>query len=372
MPDTKPALLLFFASFQVAIAQNFIHNPGFEPIQREFAQEYEPDQHLTRSYARGCISCLHGWTNNAAAFADLNRTFLNRPPRAHPVRVFGESYAVITVSGNDPEGKARMIDTRSAYMTTKLKSPLRKGKRYRIGFQVALSRNLSNSSLNHLGILFSEKPLNLDSLDLLNMQPQILMRWVVDTSGEYVRVQDDFEAGSDFAFLTLGYFPDAENRKTLYRAPDLDGVQIDLAEYNKHPMARFCIDEVEVLELPDLITLQQTVSERIDVKNIQFETNQSTLTPAGLAELDKVAALLNEIPVLNLGIEGHTDNAGEPDFNMRLSVQRANAIVSYLEGQGIEARRLKASGYGETRPLVPNDSAEHRALNRRVVLKVSE
>ncbi len=69
-------------------------------------------------------------------------------------------------------------------------------------------------------------------------------------------------------------------------------------------------------------------------------------------------------------ISGHTDNTGTPELNQSLSEQRAQSVVDYLVNKGIEARRLKAAGYGETKAVADNQSEEGRAINRRTELKI--
>jgi outer membrane protein OmpA-like peptidoglycan-associated protein len=65
-------------------------------------------------------------------------------------------------------------------------------------------------------------------------------------------------------------------------------------------------------------------------------------------------------------VEGHTNDIGDDAFNYGLSERRAAAVVDWLVRSGIDRNRLASKGYGETRPVVPNDSDEHRAQNRRV------
>ncbi len=76
-------------------------------------------------------------------------------------------------------------------------------------------------------------------------------------------------------------------------------------------------------------------------------------------------------PNYTLEIEGHTDNTGDAAKNMDLSQRRANTIKKYLVTKGIDEKRLTAQGFGDTRPLVPNDSEENKAKNRRVEFKVN-
>ena len=116
--------------------------------------------------------------------------------------------------------------------------------------------------------------------------------------------------------------------------------------------------------------MQKEISEKINIKNIQFETGKTILNPIGQSEIDKLVKLLEELPYLNVSIEGHTDDEGVADFNMELSNKRANEILAYVHKKGIDLERLQAKGFGESIPLVPNTNPENRTLNRRVEIKV--
>lgn len=84
--------------------------------------------------------------------------------------------------------------------------------------------------------------------------------------------------------------------------------------------------------------------------------------------LDEAVEVLKVNPDVNVEVQGHTDNVGDPDYNVGLSERRANAVRDYMISKGIPSSRLRAKGYGMTRPHVSNDSEQGRALNRRVEL----
>lgn len=112
--------------------------------------------------------------------------------------------------------------------------------------------------------------------------------------------------------------------------------------------------------------------ESIVLKNIFFETNSHSLLPTSFAELNTLIELMQKNPSLKLMIEGHTDNIGKEELNIKLSQQRAEAIVSYLTEKGIEPSRLKAKGYGFSKPIADNNTEEGRAMNRRTEIKIIE
>jgi outer membrane protein OmpA-like peptidoglycan-associated protein len=108
------------------------------------------------------------------------------------------------------------------------------------------------------------------------------------------------------------------------------------------------------------------VGERIILKNVQFETGSAELKEASFAELNKAISFMMENPVLNAEINGHTDNIGDSLANITLSKARAESVADYLFENGISESRLSSTGFGSSRPLVPNNSNENRAKNRRV------
>jgi outer membrane protein OmpA-like peptidoglycan-associated protein len=114
--------------------------------------------------------------------------------------------------------------------------------------------------------------------------------------------------------------------------------------------------------------LQQKLN--VIVKNLQFEVGSAVIAASSFDDLDQLAEILLQNPSVRLSIEGHTDNQGEREKNIRISRERAQAVMDYLIGKGVEAARLKATGYGPDKPLVPNTSRDNRAINRRVELKL--
>ncbi|OIP82729.1 MAG: hypothetical protein AUK44_07080 [Porphyromonadaceae bacterium CG2_30_38_12] len=107
------------------------------------------------------------------------------------------------------------------------------------------------------------------------------------------------------------------------------------------------------------------------LQGIQFERAKFIIKPLSYVILDHVARVLNENPTYLVEIQGHTDNEGKAETNLKLSNNRANVVRDYLISKGIDASRLSANGYGDTRPIAPNTSAINKAKNRRVEFIVS-
>ncbi|MDQ3100447.1 MAG: OmpA family protein [Bacteroidota bacterium] len=113
-----------------------------------------------------------------------------------------------------------------------------------------------------------------------------------------------------------------------------------------------------------------TAGSTIALRNIFFNTASYDLLPASNTELEKLVRLLKGNPTLRIELGGHTDDVGSDDANLKLSDQRANTVRTYLVATGIEAERITAKGYGETKPIESNDSEEGRAQNRRTEVTV--
>ena len=105
-------------------------------------------------------------------------------------------------------------------------------------------------------------------------------------------------------------------------------------------------------------------------KNVQFEKNAFNLLNISKVELDKLVQVLVENPTIKLQINGHTDNTGNAEDNLKLSTNRAKAVVDYLISKSINPSRLSYKGFGATNPIAENSTEEGKAKNRRTEFAV--
>lgn len=112
------------------------------------------------------------------------------------------------------------------------------------------------------------------------------------------------------------------------------------------------------------------VGMKIYLQNIQFANAKATLLSKSYKQLEQLYRLLLYYPSIKIEISGHTDNTGNKKTNQKLSQERAQSVVGYLVGRGIDKNRLKARGYSDTQPIASNKTAEGRGLNRRVEFKI--
>jgi outer membrane protein OmpA-like peptidoglycan-associated protein/tetratricopeptide (TPR) repeat protein len=197
------------------------------------------------------------------------------------------------------------------------------------------------------GKVFDQKttkglPSTVELIDLKTKR--VLSKLQTDETGNYLTT---LPVGKDYAFNVnrKGYLFYSDNFSLTNKAPD--------STYEKN------------------IPLQSIeVNASIVLKNIFFDFNKYDVKTESGVELDIVVQLMNENPTLKIQIGGHTDNIGNAADNLKLSENRAKAVINYLASKGVDPKRLTYKGFGSTQPIAENKTEEGRALNRRTELKV--
>jgi OOP family OmpA-OmpF porin len=111
---------------------------------------------------------------------------------------------------------------------------------------------------------------------------------------------------------------------------------------------------------------KQVFDERVRL-NVEFDFDKADIRPRYHDELKTVGDFMNKYPDVNMAIEGHTDSIGTDEYNQRLSQRRVDSVKNYIvEKFNIDGKRIKATGYGESRPIADNSTDEGRQRNRRV------
>lgn len=167
----------------------------------------------------------------------------------------------------------------------------------------------------------------------------------------------------------------------------LDGEVLETQEFEM-PVV---LDDTTVVRKDFYVTLDDTTAARIakaplapgttggttaatpgavKMENIYFATDKYDLRPESMQELDRIAEIMKANPNLNISIEGHTDSRASDSYNMTLGQNRADAAFDYLVNKGISPKRMVTVSYGESRPAVPNTSADNMQLNRRTIFRV--
>ena len=155
------------------------------------------------------------------------------------------------------------------------------------------------------------------------------------------------------------------------RDNDEDGINDSLDE---------CPDEAEDYDgdvdgdgCPETRQRVNVTKERIELnEKVHFATDKADIQERSYALLDEIASVLKANPDIQVRVEGHTDSRGSESYNMELSQGRAESVVEYLVGAGIGESRLTPKGFGESRPIEDNATAEGRAANRRVEIHITD
>ena len=115
------------------------------------------------------------------------------------------------------------------------------------------------------------------------------------------------------------------------------------------------------INMPEIVDTTHFV-----MRNINFEFDSAVLQESSFPYIDSLANFLKENPIITIEILGFADDSGTAEHNQKLSSDRANSVKVALINKGVSEERLRATGYGSNNPIAPNDSEEHKALNRRV------
>ena len=120
----------------------------------------------------------------------------------------------------------------------------------------------------------------------------------------------------------------------------------------------------------DLYLVPIEIGSVVRLNNVFFDFDKWDLRPESFLELNRVVKLLEENPAIEIEMSAHTDSRGSDEYNITLSHNRAKSVMDYIIAHGIATHRIISQGYGETKPVVPNDTDENRQLNRRVEFKI--
>lgn len=259
------------------------------------------------------------------------------------------------------------------YLQTPLTKELKKAQIYCLSMYVSLA-NHSSTYIDQLGFCFLPGERHFETADVLDTLNPIyikLDKMKADTA-KWHRVKGRYKAKGGEKFMLIGSFNINKVRRTGFSFPkDLK------TPINKSSMrdSYYFIDDVSLCECPALPSEKDTVIavgpdtlkkwKAQILRNILFHTASAELDTSSFAHLDTLAMVLVK-DGLNVQINGYTDDSGSKEANKKLSAQRAQAVKDYLIKKGVSFSRISTTGYGADRPLVPNDTEEHRAMNRRV------
>lgn len=227
-----------------------------------------------------------------------------------------------------------------------------------LGFLLPVAAIAQNGTVQNAAIP-KDAPVNVTMTDFKGkvLNNEIVVFKSKANTKEYQGITDDngkfstrLPSGDTYEIFVLG-FKDSTSKDVL-EIPALKG-----NAYYKNPFT------VDIQHLP---------AKSFILEDCNFETGKSTLLPEAYPIIDELVAYLNRKDDEKIELGGHTDNVGTAASNLKLSQDRANVVRDYLLSKGIDAARVTAKGYGMTKPIASNKTAEGRAQNRRTEVKILE
>ncbi|MBU2913814.1 MULTISPECIES: OmpA family protein [Reichenbachiella] len=387
----KVFVLVFFCCFYVGQlhSQNMVINPSFEEIwdcpytmdQLKYVKSWFPFGTADPSpdFFHGCASDgFMGVPNNM--FGEQT---------AHS----GESYVGMICYLTSRSGRGWKVPANHReYVMVQLTKPLVAGNEYYGEFWVNLV-DACEFSINNIGMYFTKDMPNFDwqTMNFHHYKAQINSDpdQQLDDNEEWTKVSGTFTAKGGELALTLGTFlPDSSLETKRTKRKFITGRDKNLPKHLQPMIAYYLIDDIIVRPVdptepifPETVAMQPIdieyygpaeVGMKFTLQNIYFEFEKATLLRSSLLELNKLKDYLVKHPHIKIQIEGHTDNVGSREINQKLSTERAKSVVEFLIANGISDFRLEYIGHGSSYPIVPNDTPQNRALNRRVEFSILE
>ncbi len=274
----------------------------------------------------------------------------------------GKNYVGITVFGCT-DGKPHCRE----FISIQLIEPLVIGQEYELSFWV--NNLLYGIRTNNIGASFTTEQLSEISDAPISLEPYMLVYSpLVTTNLNWANIKGKFKATEESEYLVIGNFYDDANTLT------------QKAWKNPLPFGYYYIDDVDLHKVPpvliptlkndDLSKISLEIGATITLKEINFDNDKSELHPRSFVELEKLLKILQDHPNMHIEINGHTDNNGEKKYNKKLSIERADAVSKYLVDKKISKKRLTIQGFGDTQPIVTNDTPSGKKKNRRVTFKI--
>jgi len=357
-----------------SFSQNLVINPGFE--------EYKK---CAKKVNTKKLKYLNNWVQPTKGTCD----YINLKCKLGRLIVSSGGYQA-PHTGNGFVGIIcyNLIHNYREYIEGELLKPLIKDSLYCVSMYVSLAKK-SYYGIDGLGMFLSKRRLSSDYWLPLRLNPQISNNpgQIINDTCNWVRIFDVYKAKGGEKYITIGNFwKDEEIQFEI-----INGNSINHTKFSNY--AYYYIDDVAVIKVDDTVNcicrqiqqIQQDSTANVSVNkdtvkqfsheiilhNVYFETDKWDLLPSSYKELDEqLLKLMNDKPDIIIEISGHTDNTGTNEHNLQLSENRANAVSEYLISKGISINRIIHKGYGNNKPIAPNDTKENKAKNRRVEFKI--
>lgn len=381
------AALLMFGQQSVLYAQtgNLVVNPSFE---KEIDFQNPPSDNKWSK-------CLKNDTPDYITFTERGEPdFYYRKYIGGLLPFDGNAYVGIFCFRIHP---LNGIDNVREFIQAPLSQTLQKDTLYRVSFHVALDPE-SNTAINSFNAFLSGELISKKrEKEMYELKPRIRFEPKYYDSSSWMKLEAEYKARGYESRIVIGNF--SKDKSTGKKRVSFESEM--QPKWNMHELERvayYYVDMVSVEKLPETITPPDVLPARPEIQpepvedpdtafleiarvrhdssivlnHIYFAFDESNLLPESYKELDILFEQLNKHRELSIIIEGHTDNLGTYEYNIKLSLERAMAVASYLKGKGVATNRISYEGLGYTRPLSDNRTEEGRQLNRRVAFRINE
>ncbi|MBX2949730.1 MAG: OmpA family protein [Crocinitomicaceae bacterium] len=358
----KKSILILAIGTSVSVsAQNLIKNHEFNGAEK--------------TTYRAQINKADGWSNANGGSVDLFQKDACKTSVGIPHNFMGEqaseaNYAGFTAFYDDQRlSLFQTIENReitdvssyslySEYLQGELTDALIAGQTYIFSLEINLA-DKSGRAVKGLGVYFSKDKVENKNNKALSLKPQVVFEEFIEDKANWVKVTGSFVAQGGERFFVLGAFDGTYEAKSV----------VEPKKENDNKRAYYYVNGTSLMKFP--LSKDEIETLRRATEMVFFNTGSAVIKNESHAELDKVAEILKKHTQVEALVEGHTDNTGSDELNMKLSKDRAKAVKDYLVSKGVDANRLKSEGYGPTRPIADNSTDAGRAKNRRVVIKTS-
>jgi outer membrane protein OmpA-like peptidoglycan-associated protein len=215
--------------------------------------------------------------------------------------------------------------------------------------------------------------------DNLLIEPNVKESYLIDFFADFADNFSHFNTGYlDYSNETMEIDGSANNKIVQYTLQEQLALLKNVKVHNTFSLEEMGQtqqkESTTVEKIPEKqeapLSVQERLNNLLTGKRVQFLYARDILTKDSQILVDKIIEVLKENPQVTIEISGHTDSDGTKKNNLRLSQRRAQSVKNYMVSKGIAPSQLKAVGYGESQPLVKNNTLKNRQINRRVEFKV--
>ena len=333
----KTLLYIFFTCFTSnLLGQNLIKNPGFETYNTSengsgiVDEQFDYFQNNTKE--NKLISANY-WYKSDLSTPDL---IINANREKNKGKV---SLGLLTYCEKDNYRE---------FARGSLLYPLIKGNKYKFSISVKKGEHYkhgSNISLKNLDFLFTSKELKDNPYFQYWLYKPTVSLNISEITSEWIIIEKTFIAyGNEMQFI-IGNF-------------DIDPEYSNSKEDKKIKASYYVLDNLELVDLGNISNPESGTYAVLD--SVYFDAGKASVKKESYNQLDLLAKVLVKHPELNTKITGHTDRVGNAELNKRLSLERAEAVKSYLQNKGVNENQITCFGYGSAKPRFQNNRQNRR------------